>query len=82
MTAGDEAKVFRTALVQAELTMPELLRSYVALGGTATADELTAYVEGRPDEQLDDVQHDTLVHALNERFSERDLDHPLPYHRS
>ena len=66
MTAGDEAQVFRTALVQAELTMSELWLRYIALGGTATA------VVCRADPGGD----------VNERFSERDLDHPLPYHRS
>jgi hypothetical protein len=27
------------------------------------------------------VQHDMLVQALNERFMERELNHPVPYVR-
>lgn len=73
--------MFQDALVEADLSVPELWLRYIGLGGTATAPEVTAYVEGRADPPLDDVQHDTLVQAVNERFMEQHLDHPLPYHR-
>jgi hypothetical protein len=74
----------RAAMAQAELSLPELWLRYFALGGTATAEEVGAHVDGAPQRAFDDdgdVQHDTLVHALNERFMEMDLDHPLPYLR-
>jgi hypothetical protein len=68
---------------QAGLSYSQLWLLYFALGGTATTEQVEAYVNvgaGRP---FDDggIQHDTLVHALNERFMDMDLDHPLPYQR-
>ena len=71
-------------MLQAELTVPELWLRYFALGGTATPEEVEAHVDGQrgsPFDDDDDVQHDMLVHALNERFMEMELDHPVPYLR-
>jgi len=71
----------QAALVHTGMEAHELWLGYLALGGTATEPEVAAYVAGRAGPPFDDTQHDTLVHVLNERFTEMDLDHPLPYHR-
>ena len=75
----------RTAMGQAELGLQELWLRYLALGGTATAEEVEAHVDGRRGGGFDGdghLQHDTLVQALNERFMEMDLNHPVPYLRA
>ncbi len=74
----------RTAMGQADLDLLELWLRYFALGGTASAQEVEAHVDGKRGSGFDGdghLQHDTLVQALNERFMEMDLDHPLPYLR-
>jgi hypothetical protein len=74
----------RVAMAQADLTIPELWLRYFALGGTATASDVRAHVDGERDEAFDDdddLQHDTLVQALNERFMELDTGDALPYER-
>jgi hypothetical protein len=37
-----------------------------------------AFLDGR-NQNLERVDYDMLVHALNERFLELGLDHPVPY---
>lgn len=69
--------VLVAAYEQAELTLWELWVRYFALGGTAPLPDVHAHINGA--ETLGTVEHDTLVHALNERFVERDMDHPVPY---
>jgi hypothetical protein len=71
----------RAAMVQAELTLPELWLRYFGLGGTNTALELGEYLDGRPGQPFDDAQHDVVVHALNERLTELALDPQIPYLR-
>jgi hypothetical protein len=81
LTDDPVAPTLQAALVHSELTLAELWLRYFALGGTASAVEMTAYVQGLGDGGFDDAQHDVLVQSFNERFMEMDLDHPLPYHR-
>jgi hypothetical protein len=50
---------------------------YFALGGNLTADQLTAYLRGERD--VSDVDHNVVVHALNELFVDRGDNHPLTY---
>ena len=70
----------RTAMAEAGLSIPELWLRYFALGGVATLNEVSRHIyQG---DVLGDVQHDVLVLALNERFGELDLDHPVPYLRT
>jgi hypothetical protein len=44
---------------------------------TATDAQLESHLGN--EEVLTDDEHNMLVHALNERFSDMDLDHPIPY---
>jgi hypothetical protein len=74
----------RTAMAEAGLSIPELWLRYFALGGTATAAQMEAHMDGEEDRAFvvdDDLQHDTLVQALNERFMELHRDDALPYER-
>jgi hypothetical protein len=50
---------------------------YFALGGTASPEEIEAYLRDRG--TLDPTQHDVLAHAINERYAEAGMDHPAPY---
>ena len=50
---------------------------YFALGGNLDADQLTDYLRGERD--VSDVDHNVVMHALNEFFVDRGDDHPLGY---
>jgi hypothetical protein len=77
MSGAADASVLAAAREQAQLSGWELWLRYFALGGTATREGLECHIMGGG--VLDDHQNDVLVHALNERFAEMDLGHPLPY---
>ena len=62
---------------QASLSNWELWLRYFALGGSASPGKLQRH--SRDGGVLDEGQHDVLVHALNERFAEMELGHPLAY---
>ena len=59
------------------LTVAELWVRYSGNGGSATETEFRSFLEDRP--WPDELQYDIAVSALNDRFHEMDLDHPLPY---
>ena len=61
----------------ASLSLPELWLRYFALGGVSTPLEVEAYLFGALRPTVHD--RDLLAHALNERFSELGLKHPIPY---
>ncbi|MBV8950772.1 MAG: hypothetical protein JOZ99_07850, partial [Actinobacteria bacterium] len=54
----------------------ELWIRYFGLGGTSTPSDVHGYLDGGP---IRPGQHDVLAHALNERFVEMGMDHPVPY---
>jgi hypothetical protein len=80
MWADGAPNVLSAALEQAELTLADLWLRYIGLGGTASMFDVHAHIGGMS--VLDTLQHDTLVQALNERFLERNMDHPVPYVRA
>ena len=57
------------------LSRVELFIRYFALGGMVGRPGIDAFLDGRT-EGLERIDYDTLVHALNERFSDLGLDHP------
>jgi len=61
----------------ADVTVDELWLRYFALGGTATYADLGALLRG--EHEFNVGQHDVLVHALNERFVELEMDRRVPY---
>jgi len=61
----------------ADLSLPELWFRYFALGGLSTTLEIEAYLLGALNATTED--QDLLAVALNERFSELGVEHPMPY---
>ncbi len=61
----------------AGLTPSEFWLRYFELGGMATPLEVEAYLFGFLVPSAHD--HEVLVHALNERFSELGRNHPVPH---
>ncbi|HUZ19809.1 MAG TPA: hypothetical protein VMU75_04460 [Acidimicrobiales bacterium] len=61
----------------AGLTQSELWMRYFELGGMASPLEVEAYLVGSMVPSPHD--HEVLVHALNERFSELGCNHPVPH---
>lgn len=62
---------------RADLSLVTLHLRYVALGGVATLAEMSDHMSsGAP---LPGAEHDVVVHAINERFLERDDPERLPY---
>ena len=53
--------------------------AYFGLGGSCSPAIIESYLGGGPD--VSASQHDVLVHALNEVFLDRDMNHPLGYSR-
>lgn len=66
-----------TARQDAGLSMVELYLRYFGLGGMTPALEMEAIVCGA--HTTTDLDHDRMVHALNERFTEMGRNHPVPY---
>lgn len=62
---------------EAGLTHSQLWMRYFALGGMTPALELEAMCHGAM--VVADNDHDRIVHALNERFTELGRNHPVPY---
>ena len=61
----------------ADLSMAALFVRYVALGGSASPAQLSAHFASGA--ALSVLEHDTAVHALNERFLELHDPQRLPY---
>lgn len=66
-----------TARRRAGLTVDELWVRYFGNGGAATFTELQSFLVG--DAWPSALQYDITVSALNDRFTEMDLNHPIPY---
>jgi hypothetical protein len=68
--------MFEAARQQLGLTPAALWWAYFGLGGTATPLEFGGFLSGET--QPDRGDHDRLSQALNERFTERGQDNPVP----
>ncbi len=60
-----------------ELDRQTLWVDYAAFGGTMTLVELTQALRG--ERVVSDHEHDLLAQALNDDFTGRGHDHPVPY---
>jgi hypothetical protein len=69
-------EVLEAARAEAEMSFDELWMAYYALGGWAPPELVRAYLDGSSTSTID---YDVLAHALNERFTDRGGDHPVPY---
>ena len=76
MTPGSRVQL-NAARALAELSVEELWWRYFALGGSAAPEVLSEALSEEGSQPVPDI--DVLIHALNERFAERGLDHALPY---
>jgi hypothetical protein len=59
------------------LSIADLWLEYFALGGQAGVDGLAAYLRNERD--FSDTEHNIVAHAMNERFHDGGLNHPLAY---
>lgn len=71
------AAILDAARARAGWAVDELWLRYYSLGGTATYDEVTAFLSGAV--PTSDAQYDVLAQALNDEFVGRGLNHPVPY---
>jgi hypothetical protein len=69
--------VLDNARQMAGISVTDLWLRYVTIGGTATREEVGRMLRG--EREFGAPQYDVFVHALNERFVELDMDHPIPY---
>ena len=74
-----DVKPLEAARQQLDMTLSDLWQRYFALGGSCSLTEIEEHLAGA--RQLSGPQHDVLVHALNERFQDHDMNHPLEYSR-
>ena len=77
MTESSRTERLDSARATLGLSLLELWFDYIGMGGSLMPKELRARLAG--DGQLEDRDHDFLAQALNERFLDRDEDHPLAY---
>ena len=63
--------------LDAGLSHAELWLRYFELGGMCTSLQVEAFLYGALEPTSRD--HDTIAHALNERFVELGGNHPVPY---
>jgi hypothetical protein len=59
------------------LSVDALWIAYVGLGGAGELAQLTRYLDDGSG--LDETEHDYVAQALNDRFVDAGLDHPVPY---
>jgi hypothetical protein len=74
---SDRPGVFETARDRAGYSVIELWIAYFSIGGRASVADVQAVLAGRV--QPDRREHDRLAQALNDRFTDMELDHPVPY---
>jgi hypothetical protein len=68
--------VLEAARTGAGMSFSELWFAYFALGGAAEPDVLRSYLRGLHTGAFD---YDVVAHAINERYLEQGLNHPVPY---
>jgi hypothetical protein len=68
--------MLEAARTTAGMSFTELWIAYFALGGAARPDVVRSYLRGWHAGSFD---YDVLAHAINERYNERGLNHPVPY---
>ncbi len=69
--------MLNTARQQASMSLSNLWVAYVAVGGTATPAEVGSYLSGAS--EPDATNYDLVAQAINEHFTQKGLDHPVPY---
>lgn len=67
----------RSGLAMSELSPRRLWHDYLALGGSLSQAELESVPRGK--ENVSDYEHDLIAQALNDHFTDRGQNHPVPY---
>ncbi len=75
MSAAPHA-VLEAARTNAGMSFTEVWIAYFALGGAARPHVVRSYLRGWHRGSFD---YDVLAHAINERYVDRGLNHPVPY---
>jgi hypothetical protein len=73
----DDDMTLNTARQQLGLSVLDLWIAYFAIGGLSDAPTLESYLHGQS--TAPNTEHNLIAHALNERFSELNMDTPVPY---
>ena len=68
----------RAAREQLGLSVSDLWIAYFGVGGNHDFSQLAAYL-ANDGHEIDPVDHDYIIAALNDAFVDRGLDHPLDY---
>ncbi|MDT7567515.1 MAG: hypothetical protein QOE32_2262 [Pseudonocardiales bacterium] len=67
----------RSGLAMSELSPRRLWQDSLALGGSLSQAELESVLRGK--ENVSDYEHDLIAQALNDHFTDRGQNHPVPY---
>jgi hypothetical protein len=67
----------RSGLAMSELRPRRLWQDSLALGGSLSQAELESVLRGK--ENVSDYEHDLIAQALNDHFTDRGQNHPVPY---
>jgi len=71
------AAVLRAGLAMSELDVQQLWGACTTLGGSMTPPQVQEVLRGERD--VSSYEHDLLTQALNDDFTSRGQDHPVPY---
>jgi hypothetical protein len=74
---GHAPALLDVARQHAGLSEDDLWLRYLALGGRAGLERMGGFLAGTA--EPGPLEYDVLAHALNERFTELDLESPVPY---
>lgn len=70
--------VLEAARVQAGMSLADVWLAYLALGGMQSPEVVESILEGEAEVASD--EYDLLAQTMNERFMDRGVGHPVPYH--
>lgn len=70
--------VLKAARVQAGMSLADVWLAYLALGGMQSPEVVESILEGEAEVASD--EYDLLAQTMNERFMDRGVGHPVPYH--
>jgi hypothetical protein len=73
----EQVAVLEAGRQHLSLSYQRLWVDYFALGGNQPLPDIEAWLTGNL--RLPAHDYDVMAHALNEQFSDRGLDHPIPY---
>jgi hypothetical protein len=71
------SSILQAAWQQCGMSSNQLWLDYVGVGGADTPDTVGAFLSGA--ERPGRLQYDMLAQALNERYMDLGMNHPVPY---